>query len=167
MRFAALGFKGGFFSVGQVQGGAVIDRRQSARQLHLAAAIELFRCFIGGIESAGSLEGVGTLLIDVEAPGLVIAFAPFEPEPLQVDLDQVLVFLGRALQIGVVDAQNEYALVLVRKQPVDERSANIAGVDAAGGRRSETNLDGHEIRSLRRAVNRTHPIRRSRRFEKL
>ena len=69
-------------------------------------------------------------------------------EPRQVGFDAVLVFLGRALRIGVVDAQHEPAALGAGEQPVDQAGANVADMQPPGGRRRETDPDGHGRQSF-------------------
>jgi hypothetical protein len=50
---------------------------------------------------------------------------------------------GSSVQVGVVDAQDELAALPFREHPVDQSRADVADVQLAGGRRGETDLDGH------------------------
>src|SRR5690606_28986185 len=76
VRAAAFGLEGGLLGVGQRQGGAVVDRRLAARQLHLAAAVQFVGRFIAGIEAALGLQAGGGLFIAVEPLGLIVALVP-------------------------------------------------------------------------------------------
>ena len=51
--------------------------------------------------------------------------------------------LGRALAIGVLDAQHELAAATARLQPAVQRGARAADVQEAGGTGGEAGADGH------------------------
>ena len=154
VRTTALGLVGGPVGFAQAQGGAIIDRRQAARELHLAAAIQFVGGFIAGVQTAGRLEPRSGLLVAVEPLRLVVALIPDEAEPGQVVLD-ALFELGRgAGQVGVVDAQDEGAALPLGEHPVDQGGADIADVQFARRRRGEADLDGHE-ETLRREARRS------------
>src|SRR5690606_28548239 len=73
VRTAALGLQRGLFGLGQRQGGAVINGRQAARQLHLAAAVQFVGRFIAGVEATIGLQPSGGLFIAIEPLGLIVA----------------------------------------------------------------------------------------------
>jgi hypothetical protein len=54
--------------------------------------------------------------------------------------------LGRALGIGIVDPQQEFAAVGLGKQRIVERGADIADVKPARRRRGESRDDGQGFR---------------------
>jgi hypothetical protein len=111
--------------------------------------------FIRSAETAVGLafreQPFGVLGVDGQALGLAIgsevagfglarrtrAFIPVNAEPVQV-FDQLSLEanLG-ALQIRVFNAEQELAPGAAREEPVLERSAGIAYVEQAGGRRGE------------------------------
>mgnify|MGYP003694725645 CR=1 FL=1 len=68
-------------------------------------------------------------------------FVPVEPEPAQVLEDALLGLLRRTLGVGVLDAEDERAVVPAREQPVEERRARVADVELTGGAGSEA--DSH------------------------
>ena len=93
-----------------------------------------------GVPAGHQLHGVRT--IDVQSLGLAIrtvlaadvdALGPLEPEPVQVLDHAALGLAGRALEVGVLDAQDERAALPARKQPVEERRARVADVQLPGG----------------------------------
>ena len=131
----------------QLQRRPVIHRRPAARLGDLAFDVQLLRRLVGRIEQAHGAQLVGGLVIDAEAFGLVEGLDPGQAQPGQVLLEDGLVFLGRALKVGIVDAQDELAALAARKQPVDERGAHIADMDAASGRGSESDDRGDHGRS--------------------
>jgi hypothetical protein len=87
------------------------------------------------------LHALGLTVRPVVAPG-VDAFVPLQPHPAQVVQDRLLGFAGRSLEIGVLDAQDEGALLAARQQPVEQCRPGVADVQMAGGRRGET--DAHQ-----------------------
>src|SRR5919201_1263864 len=63
----------------------------------------------------------------------VRAFVPVKPEPAQILEDAGLRFTSRSLDIGILDAQDECAVLAARQQPVEKRGARVAHVQLAGG----------------------------------
>ena len=57
---------------------------------------------------------------------------PVEAEPAQVLEDAGLGLARRALGVGVLDAQDERAVLAVREQPVEQRRARVADVELPG-----------------------------------
>ncbi len=78
------------------------------------------------------------------------ALVMVEAEPFHAFDDDVDGSLGRALLVGVLDAQDEVAALGAGKGPGIERRADVAEVDEAGRRRGEAGTDalGHG-RSIR------------------
>ena len=58
---------------------------------------------------------------------------PVEAEPAQIAQDRRLGLARRALDVGVLDAQDERAARAARQQPVEQRRARVADVELAGG----------------------------------
>ena len=71
-------------------------------------------------------------------PADVRAFVPVESQPAQAVEDARDHLVRRALDVGVLDPQDEHAAMAPRVQPVEERRAGAADVQVAGGRWSET-----------------------------
>src|SRR4029077_13298014 len=70
-------------------------------------------------------------------------FVPIQTEPAKI-LEHHLFRLARgARHVRVFDAQNEFALVMPREEPVENRGARAADVQMPGGRGCETDADGH------------------------
>ena len=69
-------------------------------------------------------------------------FIPVEAEPAQILEDRRVGVGRRALDVGVFDAQDERTVLPARKQPVEERRADVADVKMACGARSES--DAHD-----------------------
>ena len=86
-------------------------------------------------------------LVEVQPLGLAVRteraaeigpLIPVETEPAQIAEDRRLRLAGRALGIGVLDAQNERAALPAREEPVEERRARVAHVQLAGRAGSES-----------------------------
>ena len=87
------------------------------------------------------LVRVGALGLEVGAAGAAHlgALVPIEAEPAQSAQNDLRVFLGGALGIGVLDAQHERAARGASKRPVVNSRAGAADMKLARGRRRETN----------------------------
>ena len=72
-------------------------------------------------------------------PAHVGPLFPIETEPAQVLENPDLGFLGRSLDIGILDAQDERTVLAVREQPVEECRARVTHMKVAGGTWSESN----------------------------
>ena len=79
------------------------------------------------------------------APELAHRLAvPVEPEPVEAVEDRVDRGLGRALAVGVLDAQQERAAEALGVEPVEQRRARAADVQEAGRGGGEAGDDlGH------------------------
>ena len=139
VRPASLGFELRTIRVGQRERGAIVDRRQAPRLLQLAAAVEFALRFVRRIQKAHRPEALGGRLIERDAVGLPHGEMRGDAEPGKVDLDAIGEFSRGALEIRVVETQNEAAASARGDEVVEQRRARIADVDAASGRRSETN----------------------------
>ena len=122
---------------------ALIDRRQAAAEQHLAPQLQLFRRLVAGIDPARLLQPLELALIDVEPLRLTDHGVRLEAEPAEVLDDRLDIFLPAALQVGVVDPQQEPPAILQREQRIVQRGADIADMEPAGRRRGETGDDGH------------------------
>src|SRR5581483_6761058 len=110
---------------------ALSDRARAIGLERLGAAEAVVRVAIGE-----ELRGVG--LIQVEAFGLPIRtvrtagvwpFVPVEAEPPEIAHDRALRFARRPLGVGVLDPQDERAILIAGEQPVEERGARVADVE--------------------------------------
>src|SRR5689334_18735402 len=146
MRLAALRFQGLALVGAEVERGAVIDRRPARRLRDLALALQFILGLIRWVKQAGALQLLRRPLISVEARRLIGALVPFEAEPGQIIFNALLEFLGGAREIGVVDAQQHLPSLTLREQPVEQCRTDIADMNAPGGRRRETEADGHSFR---------------------
>src|SRR5205814_8638940 len=71
---------------------------------------------------------------------------PVEAEPREPVEDHAGVFVGGALLVGVLDAEQEHPAHVARVQPVEERGAGTTHVQVARGRRGEADARGHRGR---------------------
>src|SRR5579862_500435 len=85
-----------------------------------------------------SLDSIGLKVFRVGR-----TFIPLRPKPFQIREDFVERLLGRALAIGIVDAQYELALVVPRVKVREQARANVADVQRAGGARGKTRANSH------------------------
>ena len=69
------------------------------------------------------------------------AFIPVQAEPFQSIVNCGRRFFDMARSVGVFDAQNEFAAVMPRKEPVEERRSRAADVEIASRRGGETDAD--------------------------
>src|SRR2546425_9118356 len=65
-------------------------------------------------------------------------FVPQQAEPLESIEDGARARFGAARPIGVLDAQQELAVVVLREQPIEKGSARAADVEIPGGRGGES-----------------------------
>ena len=69
------------------------------------------------------------------------AFIPVEPQPLQAVDDTVNGCLGRSLFVGIFNAQNQFAVMLPGKQPVEQHCPGPADVKITRGAGREANAN--------------------------
>ena len=88
---------------------------------------------------SGSQQLRGALAIHFHTLGLVVgAFIPVEAEPAHALQDAVNHLRGRALEIGVLNAQDERAAMMAGEQPIEQCGAGAAHMQVSGGRGRET-----------------------------
>src|SRR5437773_12254465 len=76
-----------------------------------------------------------------EISALMRSFIPIEAEPAQSFIDRGSGFFSIARSIGVLDAQNEFAVVMSREEPIEKGRTCAADVEIASGRRGEADAD--------------------------
>jgi hypothetical protein len=76
---------------------------------------------------------------------------PLDTEPLEVVHDPLLRVGIRAGGVGVVDAQDHYAPLFIRKDPVGDRGQRAPEVQRAGRARCEANA-GHGYSNVKRVA---------------
>ena len=89
----------------ELERGAVVNRGLAARHLPLAPPLQLVRRLVAGVKATGGLELFRRLLVEGEALRLAEFLVPGKPEPIEIVADAGDVFFLRALQVGVVEAQ--------------------------------------------------------------
>jgi hypothetical protein len=96
MRAPPLGFETRAVLGSEFERGAVIDRRQIARLLALAAPVEFLRGFITGIKTPLRLQPRRRLVVKRETLGLPDGNIRLDAEPAQIDGDGLDIFLPGA-----------------------------------------------------------------------
>src|SRR5690606_23886917 len=105
----------------------------------LAACLQFFGRAETPVSPAGTEQRLGVAPVALETVRLMIgALVPVEPQPPQAVEDRGGHLVAGALPVGVLDAQDEYATVPSRVQPVEERSPRPAHVQITGRTGSET-----------------------------
>src|SRR5262249_48055209 len=115
------------------------------RDLPLAHFIQLL---LGAVAVIGSLlceHPANNILVAVESLCLVVRpLVRIQREPRHTVQDHLDGFLGGALPISVLDAQDELSLHAAGIQPAEKRSPDSSDVQHAGGAGSESGNDSHE-----------------------
>src|SRR5690606_17639065 len=153
------GFELAALLIGKLQSSAIVDGWQSPGKLTLAAALQLLSRFITRIEPARSLQLLGNRVIAGRARRLALLAVPGQPQPLEILADSLRKLLGRALDVGVVEAEDESAAMPPRKEPVQHGGAHVADMKAAGRAPGETDGYGHSDSGARCSRDR-HPTPR-------
>ena len=99
-----------------------------------ALFLQFFKSSLVGVETLG-------LQVGAELAANFGAFVPIQAEPLHRTQDNLLVFLGGALRVGVFDAKNEGAAHGAGERPVIDSGTCSADVQLAGGRGGETDTN--------------------------
>ena len=145
MRLTPFRFIGSNLLCGQVERRAIIDRRLSATELDLALEVEFLRRLIGRIDPSIRLQLRKMFPITVKTRRLPLLFIGCQPEPCQIGPDRFDIFFLRPLGIGIIEPQQKCATLFLREHPVVERSADIADMKVARGRRSKAGFYGHTV----------------------
>ena len=133
----AFGFQRLALRFAQRQRRPVVDRRFAALKPELALQSQLFRRLVAGIEPARDLEIGRRLVVARQARRLGCLLVPNKPQPEEIGLHPGGIGGGRALAVGVIEAQEEAAAVAMRVEPVGERDIGVADMQAAGRARRE------------------------------
>ena len=136
-------------SVSAIAPAAVVARLLAAGHLIGAQLGKFFLGAVAAIRMPARQQLPDDLLVAIEALGLIErTLVVIEPRPLHAVQDLLDGSLGRALQIGVLDAQHELPAVPARVQPTKQRRAQPPDVQEAGGTRGETGAYAHRARSF-------------------
>ncbi|MCY1413249.1 hypothetical protein D9M71_286760 [compost metagenome] len=135
----------------QQQGATIVTRGLATRRLLGAHLVKFF----GRAKAREGMPQVyqllGVLLIDIAPLALPVramgstdirAFAPFDTQPAQGVEYLLLRFPGRAQLIGIFDAQDELAAVLLGKAIVEQGDVSRADMGVPGGRWRDTSANG-------------------------
>src|SRR5690606_19388112 len=128
---------------GELQRLAPVNRRQFSGEPHLALQLQLVGRLVAGVEPARLLQPFDRLVIERGSLGLAADRVRPDAEPFEIAFYRVGILAFRTLGVRVVEAQDEAPVALPGEQPVEQRRACIADVDAAGGRRREADGNGH------------------------
>ena len=119
----------------------------AARGLLLAHGFQFFLAGVAVVSLAFLEQLLEHFAVAIHALHLVErAFVVVQPEPRHGVQNDLGVFRRGALQVGILDAQYEGALVAPGEGPGKQRGAGAAEVQVAGGAGSETGTDhGHGV----------------------
>src|SRR5438046_2105829 len=101
---------------------------------NMAGVLKLFQILLVNIRSFA-------LQIWSEISAHMRTFIPIEAEPAQSFINRGGGFFSIARSIGVLDAQNEFAVVMSREEPIEKGRTRAADVEIAGGRGDEADTD--------------------------
>ncbi len=143
MRLASFGFEPRPVLRGELQRGAVIDRRLAAGELALALEFEFLRRLVSGIKPPARFQLLDRLGVAVEPVRLAHLVRPVDAEPVKILLDAAREFLRRAFPVGIVEAEDQPAPRPPREQMIEHGGADIAGMNPARRARREADGDAH------------------------
>src|SRR5690606_23861281 len=112
VRAAALALMGLPRGCVQLEGSTVVNRRQPARKLDLAPALQLLGGLETGIEQTCSAQPLCRRLVEMRAARLPFHRVGPDAEPGEIALDLVGIFLTRTFDVRIVKAQDEPAASL-------------------------------------------------------
>ena len=130
--------------LGAMPARAVVARILLGGELLVAHLLQLFLGAVAAIRVACLQELREHFAVPVHAPRLVErALVVAQPQPLHAVQDHLRRFVGGALAVGVLDAQDELAAMTARIQPGEQRRAHAADVQQTGRTRRKAGTDGH------------------------
>ena len=110
----------------------IVMRRAILRFGLFPLGLQLLLGAIAAIRDAARQELARDLVIQRVALRLAKGtFIPLQAQPSEIVKDHLLRLARRARDIGVLDAKNERAFVMLREQPVEDRGARAADVKMA------------------------------------
>ncbi len=143
VRRAALGLVLRLLLGREVQRGAVVDWRAAEQPGAGALAVQFLLGLPGRVEAARGDEAVAGVVVKRGAVGLADLQVRGDAEPGKVGLDARRELFGRARAVGVVEAEDVLAGPGLGEQPVQQRRAGIAEMQAAGRGRGVADDGGH------------------------
>ncbi len=130
---------------------AGVARRTSVRDRVLTLGVELRRRAETVVRVVRAEQLLRVRLIEVQPLGLPVRpvpaadvrpLIPLEAQPAQIADNRRLRLARRALDVGVLDAQDDGAAGTAREQPVEQRRPRVADVELTGGARCKTQSHG-------------------------
>ena len=122
---------------------AVVARLFAARRLLRAQRIEVRGRHITAVRKTALEHVVEDYLVTVEPLHLIVgSLVVVEAQPRHGIENRLDRLLGGALDVGVLDAQDELSAVMARERPREERGAGAAQVQETGGARREAGANG-------------------------
>ena len=149
-RGAALGLVLRDLLGGQVAAVAVVAGGLAGGAGGLAAGVQLLLGAVAVVRVTRVQELARDVLVDVHALRLAVrrvraadlgALVPVEAQPAHRVEQLVVRLLGVAGRVGVLDAEDERALVVPGERPVEQGGADQAHVGVTGGRGTETDAN--------------------------
>ena len=140
--------QGGFLFFREGKRGTVIHRGLAHVQQLLALEVQLGRGFPCLVEAGFRAQLIRRCHVAIEPRRLRLDPIPCQAQPFQIFLNAIRVFLLGPLRIRVVEAQNELPARFPGDQPVEQRRAQVADMEIAGGRGGKTG-DSHREAPLR------------------
>src|SRR6185503_15260474 len=110
-----------------------VDRRLAEQAGAATLDLELVLGFVGRIEPAQADEAVARRVVKRHSIGLADLEVGPDAEPGKILLDAAGERFGRALAIGVVEAEDIGAAGLECIEPVEQRRPGVTQMQAAGG----------------------------------
>src|SRR5207245_151045 len=125
---------------------SVVARLLAARALALAHFVEIVLAGPAAVRFSLRDERLGDFPVPFQALHLEKrALVPVEPEPAHRIEDRLHRGFGRALEVGVLDAQDDFAAVLSGVRPREKRGPRAADMEVAGRARSKPGSDQSRV----------------------
>src|SRR5690606_1344167 len=137
--------------VGQLAAVAVVAGGLPGGAGGLAAGVELLLGAVAAVGVPGDQQPGRDVPVEVHALGLAVrgvgaadlgALVPVEAQPAHRVEQLGVGLLGVAGRVGVLDAEDQGALVVLGERPVEQGGADQAHVGVSGGRGTETDAYG-------------------------
>src|ERR1019366_2324955 len=113
-----------------------------------APLLQFFLCTEAVVGMAAFDQAQRGVAVQIHALRLEVrALIPIDAQPAQPDEDAFHHLRRRALEVSVLDAEDERASVMSREQPVEQRGARPADMQVAGRRRRKAKTGGIRSRS--------------------
>jgi len=126
----------------------------------LTPRLELVRGAVAAVERAGRDQCFRPRPIERHAITLEVrSFVPRQTEPCEALTDRAHRFVRRPLPVGVLDAEDEAALVVAREQEAEQRGPGASEVQRSRGARRKAGADRH----LRELIERLRTSQRAER----